>query len=151
MFKKLKTEEGIRILSDNYVGHLAFIFQECPYIIPTTYYYDESSNAIISYSTEGHKINALRKNPVVSFAVDEIESVSKWRSVMVHGTFEELHGRDAKNYLHQFAEGVKSNISRKEDKHLQFISEFSSKINAIGIPIIYRIKISEMTAKFRES
>ncbi len=36
-------------------------------------------------------------------------------------------------------------------KDPEFISEFSSKIYGQGIPIVYRIKIQEITGKFRES
>ncbi len=63
---------------------------------------------IISYSSEGHKIHGpCVKTRQVSLCVDEIDSVNNWRSVMVHGEFEEVAGPDAKKLLHQFADGVK--------------------------------------------
>ena len=147
----LTINESIRILSNNYLGHLAFISKKDPFIIPITYYYYETNNSIICYSAEGHKIKAMRKNTSVSLEVEEIESNSNWQTVLVHGTFEELHGSDAKFYLHQFAQGVKSILTRKEDTLPGVISDFSSKLYSKGIPVVYRIKIVEITGKRKET
>jgi len=151
MIKTLETTECIELLNNNYIGHLAFISQNEPYIIPITFYYNQERNSIISYSAEGHKIDAMRKNDSVSFEVEEIKSVNNWRSVNVHGTFEELQGIDAKYFLHEFAQKVKKLITLKEGSHPEFISEFSSKLYGQGIPIVYRINIQEITGKYRES
>lgn len=148
--RKLEDSKRDELLSNNYIGHLAFIAEGVPFIIPVTYYFDAEKNRIISYSSEGHKITAMRKNKQVALCVDEIDSVSQWRSIMVHGEFEEVSGGDAKFTLHQFSEGVKKVIERKEKKHLQFISEFSSKLQSEGSPIVYQINIEDTTAKFRE-
>ena len=150
MIQDLKAKEGKRILSDNYIGQLAFIAGEWPYSIPITYYYNQAKNLIISYAAEGHKIKYMRKNPNVSLAVNEIDSVSNWRSVLAHGKFEELQGIDAKYHLHEFAEGVKSILHRKEGVDAKSISEFSSKIESEKYPIVYRIVLDELTAKYRE-
>ncbi len=151
MINNLATKEGIELLKDNYIGHLAFIANGGPYIVPITYFYDQESNSIISYSDEGHKINAMRKNNNVSLAVDEIISVNNWQSILVHGQFEELKGTDAKYLLHKFTEGVKSIILKKEKKHTKFISDFSSTSHLENIPIVYKIQIQEITGKFRAS
>ena len=124
MIKNLKTEEGIRLLSDNYIGRLAFICQGNPYVVPITYYYDETSNSILGYSAEGHKMNAMRKNRSVSLEVDEITAVNNWQSILAHGIFEELQGSEAKFLLHRFAQGVKNIIIRKEKIIPQSINAF---------------------------
>lgn len=148
MIKDLGSGECIQLLCNNYIGHLAYIVGESPFVIPITYYYDQSHNSIISYSLEGHKIDAMRKNRSVSLEVDEIESVNRWKSVLAHGKFEELSGIDAKNLLHEFSNGVKEIIHRKETKKLQFISESSSKLGPEGSsPIVYRIQLLEITGK----
>lgn len=149
MIKDLNTKEGLRVLQENYIGRLAFIAHGRPYVLPITYFYDEPNNAIISYTGEGHKLNSMRLSNSVSFQVDEIESANKWQSVLIHGMFEELSGSDARYQLHQFAAGVKDIIERKEKKDVQFIGEFSSKISTGEIPIVYRLKIIEMTGKLR--
>ncbi len=151
MIKDLDSKECIKLLRNNYLGRLAYIMGENPYVIPITYYYyDQADSSIISYSLEGHKIDALRKKKSVSLEVDEIESVTRWKSVLVHGKFEELGGVHAKNLLREFSQGVKEIINRDEDKNVQFIHEFSSKLGAEkASPIVYRIKINEITGKWR--
>ncbi len=151
MIENLEIRECKELLNNNYIGHLAFISQNEPYIIPITYYYNQVNNSIVSYSAEGHKIEAMRKNDAVSIEVEEIKSVNNWRSVSIHGTFEELKGIDAKYLLHEFTQNVKKIITRKEGAHPKFISEFSSKLSEQGIPIVYRININKITGKYRES
>ena len=147
--KNLKQSERERLLGNNFIGHLAFVDKGVPYTIPITYYFDHENNRIISYSSEGHKVKAMRKNPQVALCVNEIDSMSEWRSVLVHGEFEEVKGSDTRFVLHLFSEGVKRVIEEKEHKHLQFINEFSSKLSSGGVPIVYQIKITDSTSKYR--
>lgn len=53
--------------------------------------------------------------------------------------------------LHEFSEGVKNLLRCKSGKEAQFINEFSSKLYTEGIPIVFHIKISEITGKERVS
>lgn len=150
MIENLKTKESIHLLRVNYIGRLAFISQGNPYVVPITYYYDETSNSILGYSAEGHKINAMRKNRSVSLEVDEITSVNNWQSILAHGVFEELQGSEAKFLLHRFAQGVKNIIIRKEKTVPKSISEFSSKLDSPQAPIVFRIQIFKITGKRRK-
>lgn len=149
MIKDLNQKTSEAILSNNYIGRLAFIAGGVPYITPVTYYYDAKNNCIISYSAEGHKIESMRISRTVSLQVDEVSSVNKWQSVLVHGLYEELQQIDAKYYLHEFAEGVKKVIAKKNKEHPQYIGEFSAKLKGEGSPVVYRIKISEISGKQR--
>jgi len=151
MRRNLEEKEGIDLLENNYIGELAYISGATPYIVPITYHYDRATHTLTSYSSEGHKLEAMRKNPSVALSVNEIESVANWQSVQVHGTFEELLGINAKHMLHEFSEGVKSILKRTTGKEAQFISEFSAKIEAEKIPAVFRIKINEITGKVRKS
>ncbi|WP_222983395.1 pyridoxamine 5'-phosphate oxidase family protein [Flagellimonas meishanensis] len=153
MIKALKHEDCIQLLKNHYVGRLAYLAGKVPFVAPITYFYfdEDKKDSIISYSLEGHKIDAMRNNPYVSLQVDEIESMNQWKSVLAHGEFEELHQIDAKRFLHEFAQGVKSLINRDSDKNVQFIHEFSSKLQANNNPpIVYRINIHEITGKQRK-
>ena len=152
MIKDLKHKKCLELLHNKYIGRLAYVRGENPYVVPITYYYyDKEDNSIISYSLEGHKIDAMRKKQMVALVVDEIESITDWKSVLVQGEFEELSGIDARNLLHEFAKGVKEIINREQDKDVQFIHEFSSKLGAEdSSPIVYRIKIKKITGKWRK-
>lgn len=145
----MTTNESIKLLSENYIGRLGYLSKARPEIIPITYYFDPEHKAILTYSGPGNKIDAMRKNPLVSFQVDEITDLEKWKSVLLFGSFEELEGIDAKYTLHQFSEGVKKLLENKEKTTPDFIREFSSKINSPDTPIIYRINIDEIIGRQR--
>lgn len=151
MRRNLNQVECFKLLTNKYIGHLGYISGSYPHVVPITYYYDEATHSITGYSSEGHKIDAMRKNPLVSLCVDEINSISNWQSVLVYGTFEELTSIDAKRTLHQFSDGVKNIINRVTENNIQFISEFSAKIEKENTPLVFRIKIDEITGKKRES
>lgn len=149
MIKTLDTYECKYLLKRNFIGYLAYIYNNHPYVVPITYYYDDNENAIIGYSGNGHKVKALRNNNATSLEVAEIDSVNNWKSVLVHGTYWEFEGTAAKINLHKFSEGVKEIIKNKEGKQLRHISEFSSKIFKEGLPVVFQIEIKELTGKER--
>jgi nitroimidazol reductase NimA-like FMN-containing flavoprotein (pyridoxamine 5'-phosphate oxidase superfamily) len=151
MRRNLNQAECFKLLTNKYIGHLGYISGSYPHVVPITYYYDEATHTITSYSSEGHKIDAMRKNPLVSLCVDEISSVNNWQSVLVCGTFEELSSIEAKYVLRKYSEGIKNIINRAPEKKVQFISEFSAKIEKEKTPLVFRIKIDEITGKKRES
>ena len=135
------------LLQNNYLGHLAFTDGREIFIIPITYYYEVGANFIVGYSKAGHKIETMRKHPTVSFQVEEINSANNWKSVLVHGPFEEVTGTDAKYLLHTFATGVKEIINQKENRSPQSISEFCRDIFSSSVTVVYMIKILNMTGK----
>lgn len=149
MIRTLTEIECINILEDNYIGNLSYIYRGRPFIAPITYFYDKKNNVIIGYSAEGHKVRAMRKNANVCLNVSEIDSVNSWMSVLVQGEFQELKGSEAKAQLHIFSLGVKDLIIKNEHRELDFISEFSSKIYNDDLPVIFRIKIDELTGRLR--
>ena len=146
------TENGIKkLLQNNYVGSMGFIAHNAPYVLPVTYFYDAENHCVISYSMEGHKMDAIRKNPAVSLLVYDRDSIDSWRSVLLHGTFEELHQIDAKFYLKEFSEGVGRLLEKEGKGPTHFIDEFSSKSETAGIPVVYRIRITDWSGKYRKS
>ena len=147
MLKNLEKKECEFILKHNYIGHMGYVYANKPYVIPITYYF--STNKIICYSGEGHKISALRMHPHVCLEVAEIDTINHWQSVLVHGNYEELNGSNARAMLHEFSLGIKDIVMNKEHKDLNFISEFSAKIDKNDIPIIFQINIEEITGKMR--
>ncbi len=148
MIRTLKEKECTAFLANNYIGHLAYIYRDTPFIVPTTYFFD-TKETIISYSNEGHKIMAMRKNNKVSLEISKINNVNNWTTVLAHGTFKELSGSDAKGKLHQFSTGIKDLILRKEERSLYSIGDFSSKIYDDNLPIIFKITLNKITGKSR--
>jgi len=149
MIKSIDKDQCTDILKNNYLGYLSYVSNNSPYTIPITYYFNEKENYIIFYSGLGHKINSMRKNISISLAVADIFVAKKWQSVLAHGKYDEISGGTAKLYLHEFSLGIKSIILRKEHKDMDYISDFSSKIYNQDIPIVFLIRIDEMTGKMR--
>ncbi|OBX24954.1 hypothetical protein LX77_01787 [Gelidibacter algens] len=149
MYINLEDKDSKFVLENNYLGHLAYIYQNRPFVVPITYFYHPAKNVIICYSAEGHKMNAMRKNKQVAMNIVDVDALTNWKSVLVHGTFEQLFASEAKSYLHDFSLGIKSLVAEKELKDLSFISEFSSKLIDENSPMIFVIKIEEITGKMR--
>ncbi|MCK8479502.1 pyridoxamine 5'-phosphate oxidase family protein [Psychroserpens algicola] len=149
MIINLKSKDCDYILSHNYIGYLSYIYLNKPYVVPITYFFKD--NSIICYSSTGHKINAMRKHPHVSLQVASIDSVSEWKSVLVHGVYNEIEGSEAKALLHEFSLGIKDIIMRIEQKDLDYISEFSAKIYKEDLPIVFKIEIEGITGKLRKN
>ncbi|MES1248291.1 MAG: pyridoxamine 5'-phosphate oxidase family protein [Actinomycetota bacterium] len=66
------------------------------YVVPIIYAWD--GEHIYVQSIEGRKIAMMRENGTVCFEVDEYER-GNWRSVIVDGEYEELHGAAAAKAL----------------------------------------------------
>lgn len=149
MITSLNIDDCELVLNQHYIGHLAYIYQNKPFVLPITYLY--YNDKIICYSGDGHKINALRQHSAIAMEVSEITSINNWKSVVVHGTYQELKGSNAKALLHEFSLGVKDVIMRKERRDLDFIREFSAKIEGDEIAIVFIINIDEITGKIRRN
>jgi nitroimidazol reductase NimA-like FMN-containing flavoprotein (pyridoxamine 5'-phosphate oxidase superfamily) len=70
------------------VGRIGCYFGGKTYVVPITYVFD--NGYIYAHSKEGLKIKMMRKNTKVCFQVDQIDSMTNWRSVILWGNFEEL-------------------------------------------------------------
>jgi len=148
--KNLSTEECLRVLANNHIGKLGYIYANWPFITPITYFHDAEEKCIISYSAEGHKMYAMGMYGKVALQVDEISGMKKWKSVLVQGEFEQLKGSSAKHYLHRFTEGVRDCITKKGVETPEYIQDFSSKLTDRGIPLVYKISISDLVGKYRD-
>lgn len=150
MISDMSMNECLALLARNYIGRLAYIYGQSPFILPITFYHDAEEKCIVSYSAEGHKLHAMRQYNLVSFQVDEISSIQNWKSVFVQGRFQALEGSDTKLYLNRFAEGVKKSFRIRNEKTPEFIGDFSSKNENRGVPVAYKISTDYISGKYRE-
>lgn len=148
---ELGDREVREVLHRNYIGSLAYLAQGVPHVLPITYFFDEANASLISYSSIGHKILAMRENPSVALSVYEMDSASHWNSVMVHGTYQELRQIDAKVYLKRFSEGIREKLAAQGGQEQAVIGDFSSKSTDGRIPLVYCIRIEDWTGKRRDS
>lgn len=149
MPKYLSKAESHEILKKQYVAKLGYVSGDSPFIVPITYFFSESENCILAFSAEGHKIDAMRINKTVCLYVDEIHSVKKWKSILIHGMFEELE-IDREFYLKKLGKGIQNLLRVKKHKPTREIDEFSNMKLSTKNPVIYRIKIWDITGRYME-
>jgi nitroimidazol reductase NimA-like FMN-containing flavoprotein (pyridoxamine 5'-phosphate oxidase superfamily) len=93
----LGTDEIEQLLWTALVGRIACCDHDngCrPYVVPLAYGYD--GEAVYAFSTPGRKIRMMRRQPLVTFEVDEAIAEDRWRSVIADGEYEELTAPNAR-------------------------------------------------------
>lgn len=143
------TEQQINnLLVSQVVGRIACTNENKPYIVPVTYVFD--GHYIYGQSEEGLKLGMLRKNPQVCFEVDSMLDMGNWQSVVVNGTFEELHGNKAAKARDVLFSGIMHLMtSATVHKHEHETSAELDDSNRIK-PVMYRIKIKKKTGRFEK-
>ena len=102
MYGELRTEEIDSLLGRNRYGRLGFNLNGQVFITPINYAYEAG---VYGHAPEGTKVRAMRENPVVAFEVDEIESAAHWRSVLLHGRYQEVRDPEKKRLAFQIILG----------------------------------------------
>ncbi len=100
-FRELADDDIHAILARNIVGRLAFAWGGEVDIRPLNYVY--SDGAIYGRTSPGEKFLRAEGLPApVVFEVDEVETVLRWRSVIVRGQFDILlpGGPDSDEWMH---------------------------------------------------
>ena len=148
MLGELNDGQMISILSSQALGRLACTDGEHPYIVPLTYTYD--GEYIYGQTTEGMKLEILRKNPNVCFEVDRLTDMRNWQSVIVYGMFEELKAKEAEKareilFSRVFQLMTSSTIHSFEHEVTGEVDD-STRIKNV----MYRIKIERMTGRFEK-
>jgi len=148
MIGKLTKQQIEEVLLDNILGHVGCNDGFNTYVYPINYLYD--GKRVICQSPEGSKIEIMRKNKRVCLQVDEVKKNVHWKSVLIHGEYQELHDeRERYNAMKLFVErNLHLKLKEKvilpvtaeewEQKHSQEKSK----------TVFYRIVIDEKTGRF---
>ncbi len=140
--------EGIEaLLKQNYIGHLACCEDNKPYVVPITYYYDEPSNSLISYTAEGKKVEILRNNPQVCVEVSDVKHLSHWQSVILEGTFEELSGMEAMEGIRLLSTQLTRLINEQGHPRVEFIEDMN-RAREDSPKVIYRVRITDKDGRY---
>lgn len=79
----LSTIQSEFVLARNHVGHLSYIANGRPELLPLHYVY--TGGRIVARTSFGAKCCAWLEQPAVTFGVQENEGLFDWRSVVVRG------------------------------------------------------------------
>jgi nitroimidazol reductase NimA-like FMN-containing flavoprotein (pyridoxamine 5'-phosphate oxidase superfamily) len=118
------------------------------YIVPVSYVYEGA--AIYAHSADGLKIRMMRKNPAVCFQVDHIDNLANWRSVLVWGVYEELKAVEDQVRVLNLLQDRFGMLTTGESVKPHNPAENLQKIEKNKRPVIYRIRIEEMTGRFEK-
>ncbi len=163
MWGELDKNQIEDFLKSELMGRLGCYDGNKVYVVPITYAYN--NGYIYGHTKDGLKIQMMRKNPNVCFEIDSMRNMSNWKSVIAHGTFEELKGDDANIGLEILMKTIMSILSKKLSpteiqgyegigiENFAFVQSFlspfmHSKFNEISDLVVYRIKVNELTGKF---
>jgi nitroimidazol reductase NimA-like FMN-containing flavoprotein (pyridoxamine 5'-phosphate oxidase superfamily) len=151
---ELSGAEMDALLSSEVFGHMGCTDGTRPYIVPMAYVYH--GNALYGQTTEGKKVEVLRKHSLVCFQVQKQEH-RRWRSVICWGTFEELDFRELQKP--QAVEVVKLLTQRigaiQDNVGIAVPFSFSDKAAPMTVnektSTLFRISITEKTGRFFEA
>lgn len=136
------------MLSDNVIGRVGCSTDGLKtYVVPMTYVYDQG--CVFGHTTEGLKIELLRKNPECCFEVDQMKSISNWKSVIAWGTFKELKGVEADNAMEKITTKLLP-LLPKEPSRASRMGPISDKRSSTQLnnPIVYQIKLKVKTGRY---
>ena len=148
MLGQLNEQQIKNLLLSHTVGRVGCIAGSKPYIVPVTYIFEDGY--IISQSNEGTKLDMMRKNRDVCFQVDMIVDMANWQSVFIDGRFEELKGKAAiaaRSNLYDRIFPLLTSATVHPHEHV--VTSTPDDSNRLK-PIMYRIKIKNMTGRFEK-
>ncbi|MGD9892575.1 MAG: pyridoxamine 5'-phosphate oxidase family protein [Dehalococcoidia bacterium] len=137
MLGELSATEIEELLRRGQVGRLGVVGGGRVYIFPISYGY--TGDCAYSVSHPGLKVRLMRENPAVCLEVEEIQSPAHWRTVLLHGRFEELHGQTERDAA---LAAIVSQGPRPAPPSL------APYIDGPEGLIAFRIRVSEKTGRF---
>jgi nitroimidazol reductase NimA-like FMN-containing flavoprotein (pyridoxamine 5'-phosphate oxidase superfamily) len=146
MPQELNEEEIEFVLQHQLLGHIGCHADNLTYVVPICYAYD--GKTIYGRTYEGMKIKMVRKNPAVCFQVESIENMSKWKSVVCWGEFEELTDFINRNKaISILQDRISAGVDSNAITHSSFWPFSISDLDHVK-GIIFCIHVNKMTGMF---
>jgi len=138
------------LLKQQVTGRIACHANGVTYIVPVNYVYD--GNCIYGHSSNGKKIEMMRKNPEVCFEVDEIKTIFRWQSAIAWGKFEEVTDMPERQRIMQALIHRIMPFSESPDNHPSHgIAENENYIGTDIELIVYKIVLTKKTGRFERN
>lgn len=150
MIGNLTDEQIEEVLKENILGRIGCNDGQKTYVVPINYVFD--GKYIIAHSLEGMKIKMMRKNPQVCFEVDEMKSLTNWKSVVAWGEYQELTDERDRYYAIKLFVDRMMHMKISETAIPPETSESRVHPRSPGNikPVIYRIVLDKLTGKFEK-
>ena len=134
--RNLSGRECEALLRHSRVARLAIRDGEGTYAVPISFVY--ADDGIYGHAATGRKIELMRQSPQVAVLVDDIKNIATWRSVLVRGTWHELHEEAARIRCRAL-------LLQAFDGDLWWVTAGHGHRTTLADAILYRINIDEMT------
>jgi uncharacterized protein len=121
-------------------GHLGYIHEGKPYVMPMNYYLKEKD--IYIFTTVGMKTHDIEVNPEVCLQVEEIHESSHWRSAIVTGQAERITEQQDIDRAMQFIKERNPTLSPAINRTW---IDGQGRAEAIAIYRIHKIEMSGRT------
>lgn len=136
------------VLTSQIIGRLACTDGKHPYIVPVTYTYD--GDYIYGQTSEGKKLDILRKNSEVCFEVDVITNMRNWKSVVITGLFEELTNQEAQKARDILFNNIfELMTSTTVHTHEHTVTEQTDDTGRVK-NVMYRIQMQNVSGRFEK-
>ena len=139
---EMGTKEIQDLLQQVEYGHLGYIHEGKPYVMPMHYYLQDSD--IYLFTTEGMKTHDIDANPEVCLQVEEIHDPLHWRSVIVTGRAERL------TVQQDIAQAIQLIKERNPTLSPAINRTWVDALGRAEVIAIYRIHKSEMSGRTTE-
>jgi uncharacterized protein len=136
----MTAEEKASLLQRVGYGHLGCSRYDKPYVIPVHYAYAPPD--LYLYTTQGMKTELLNANPQVCLQVEEVESSSRWSSVIVTGYAERLHAAQELEHARKLLRLSNPDLLPATAK-----TQFGAYLFRSNTEVIYRIRVHHMTGR----
>ena len=149
MLGELSEKEIEDLLMGQSIGRVGCHSDGITYIVPLNYVYDGAF--VYSHSTDGMKVQMMRKNPDVCFQTDIIKDLNKWQSVVAWGIFEEITDMVEKQLVMQTLIDRLMPLMKSETAHPSHgFTALNSDIGTENELIIYKILLKKKTGRFEK-
>ena len=88
LIREMTRQECLDLVAENHIARLGCARDGQPYVVPIQYAL--AANRLYSFSMSGQKIDWMRANPRVCVQIDTATDRQNWRSVVIHGRYQEL-------------------------------------------------------------
>jgi uncharacterized protein len=120
-------------------GHLGFIHEGKPCVMPMQYYLEDAE--IYLFTTEGIKTHDIDANPEICLQVEEIHDSSHWRSVIVNGRADRLTDQPEIDRVRQFIKERNPTLSPAINR------TWTDSLGRAEVAAIYRLHPTEMSGR----
>jgi nitroimidazol reductase NimA-like FMN-containing flavoprotein (pyridoxamine 5'-phosphate oxidase superfamily) len=149
MLGVLSENEIEDVLKQQAIGRIGCHADGITYVVPINYVYKDGY--VYGHSAEGKKIDMLRSNPQVCFQVDDIESITQWKSVITWGVYEEItDGKEMQKAMQEIIRHIMPRINDNNAHPSHGITESESDIGTSVDLILYKILLNKKTGRFEQ-